>query len=132
MARTYALRSLAQRFPADTAAGLNPADRQVLNDLARAHLAALAGHVASIQRTLAPVLVSLGGSPAQGRPVTAASTWQDASVSLLQASKRTERLMTSVLGATQDSEPPERVPSDLMAAMSDLEASLQQIQGLVP
>src|SRR5262245_41172016 len=43
MARVYALRSLAQRFPAESAASMSPADRELLTDLARAHLAALSG-----------------------------------------------------------------------------------------
>ena len=132
MARVYALRSLAQRFPAESAASMSPADRELLTDLARAHLAALSGQAASIQRTLAPVLVSLGGSPAQGRPVTGGSSWQDATVPLLQAARRMETLLTSVLGATQDAEPSERVPTDLMSALSDLSASVELNQRLLP
>ena len=132
MARSYALRALAQRFSADAVASLSAPDRGVLTAMAREHLAAMAGNVTSIQRTLAPVLVSLGGETAQGRPVTAVPTWQDAAESLFQAARRVELLLASALGVTQESGVSDRIPSDLMTALTDLRANLEQSERLLP
>jgi hypothetical protein len=99
--------------------------------MARQHLAALSTNFNSIQRTLAPVLVSLGGSTAQGRPVTSHMTWQDAAGDLFGAARRVELLLSAVLGATQDSAASDRLPSDLISAMAELRAALDQCQRLL-
>lgn len=131
MSRAYALRGLAQRFPADATRSLRPLDREVLTGMARDHLAAMAANINSIQHTLAPVLVSLGGATAQGRPVIAGATWQDAAETVFQASRRVELLLASALGVTQDSGPPDQLPSDLIAALADLQASLESFDRLL-
>jgi hypothetical protein len=132
MARCYALRALAQRFTPDIGRAMSAADREILTGMAREHLAAMAGNVDSIQRTLAPVLVSLGGLTAQGRPVTSRSTWQEATENLFRSARRVELLLASALGVTQDGTASDRLPSDLMTALSELRTNLEQSDRLLP
>jgi hypothetical protein len=131
MARAYALRALAQRFPAEGDAALSAEDRRVLRDLALAHAAVLAKDAGILQRTLAPVLASLGGSPAQGPPVSTPAAWQPAAEDLFRASRRVEVLLSVMLGVTPGDSPTERLPSDLLSAMGDLRSSLEACRTLL-
>ena len=92
----------------------------------------MAGNVTSIQHTLAPVLVSLGGATAQGRPVNSPSTWQDAAGDLFQSARRVELLLATALGVTQNASVSDRIASDLMMALADLQSSLEQSERLLP
>jgi len=118
MSRVYALRSLAQRFPAAAEKNISPADRQVLTDLALAHATALEQAVSELERALAPVLVSLGGEPAQGRPVTQ-TVWQASVEDLFRTSRRVEVLLTALVGAAP-AENADRLPGDLLSAIREL------------
>ena len=131
MARAYALRALAQRFPAGEDTALSAPDRRVLKDLALSHATVLARDAGILQRTLAPVLASLGGSPAQVRPVSTPAAWQPAAEDLFRASRRVEVLLSVMLGVTPGDNPTERLPSDLLSAMNDLRVSLQACQKLL-
>ena len=126
MARVYALRALAQRFPAAAEQEIAPADRQVLTDLAFAHASALGKAVADLERALAPVLVSLGGEPAQGQPVTGAA-WQATAEDLFRTSRRVEVLLSALVGAAPAANP-NQVPSQLLNAIRDLRAETQQCE----
>jgi hypothetical protein len=125
MAHAYALRSLAQRFPEGTA--MSDSDRSLLADLARTHLETLTSQINELHRTLAPVLVSLGGATAQGRPVTNVRAWQTAAEDTFAASRRVEVLLSSLVGATVEA-PNAHVPSDLLAAFADLRAAIEDCQ----
>ncbi len=121
MAHAYALRSLAQRFPEGTE--MNAADRALLGDLAREHAKALTSQLSDLHRTLAPVLVSLGGSPAQGRPATPRAAWQPTAEEVFQSSRRIELLLSTLLGVTP--EPPSaQIPTDLLTAFAEVRSSL--------
>jgi hypothetical protein len=128
MARAYALRALAQRFPDDT--GMSAADRGVLTDLAREHTRVLSSQVSDLRRTLAPVLVSLGGVTAQGRPANPGVGWQAAAEDVFRGSRRVEVLLSTVLGVTPEPVTG-RVPSDLLQAFAELRSSLDQLSGLL-
>lgn len=128
MAHAYALRSLAQRFPEGTA--MSAADSAVLADLARSHLRILSSQIDELHRTLAPVLVSLGGSPAQGRPAVSARTWQTAAEESLTDARRVEVLLSTLFGMT-DEAPNAHVPSDLLAAFASLRSALENCQKLL-
>jgi anti-sigma factor RsiW len=126
MARAYALRGLAQRFPAGAEAALDGDDRALLNGLARGHADALTTQVDDLVRTLAPVLVSLGGGnpAAQGRPATAA--WQASAEDAFRAGRRVEMLLSALLGVTADSSASANVPADLLTALGEWRADLEQ------
>jgi len=128
MARAYALRALAQRFPEGTQ--MSAADNQLLADLAREHAKALTSQLSGLHRTLAPVLVSLGGSPAQGRPANTQAAWRPTVEDVFQSMRRVEVLLSTLLGVTPET-PNAKVPTDLLAAFADAEASLESLRSVL-
>jgi len=128
MARAYALRALAQRFPEGTE--MSSSDRALLGDLARVHAKALTSQLSDLHRTLAPVLVSLGGSTAQGTPANHRTAWQPAIEDLFQASRRSEVLLSTLLGVTPES-PNAHVPADLLSSFGDAKAALDNLRNLL-
>jgi hypothetical protein len=128
MSRAYALRSLAQRFPAGTE--MSAQDRAVLADLARAHLKVLSSEINDLHRTLAPVLVSLGGTTAQGRSATSHVAWQAAAEDALTSARRVEVLLSTLLGVTPE-QANAHVPTELLQAFADLRSSLDDCQRLL-
>jgi anti-sigma factor RsiW len=127
MARVYALRSLAQRFPATAA--MTPADTARLRDLAREHIRTLSLQVHDLHRTLAPVLVSLGGKTAQGRPATA-RTWQTASEEVYRLSRRLEVLLSALMGVTPDPVSG-HIPSEVLSGFADLTVEVDALEQMM-
>jgi hypothetical protein len=128
MTRAYALRALAQRFPADEEARMAAPDQALLHDLAREHTANFSARIDGLHRTLAPVLLSLGGvTPAQGRPVTGRA-WQAAAEDAVRAGRRVEVLLSTLLGVTPEGANAQNLPTDLLAAMADLRAGLAECE----
>ena len=121
MSRAYALRRLAEIFPTDD--GMNLKDRDVLRTMARQHATALGAEIASLDRMLAPLAVSLGGSVAP-RTSPAGASWQPAAEELARAAHRLEVLVSVLLGVTPGNHPAARLPSDLLEAMSEVRADL--------
>jgi glutathione S-transferase len=127
MARVYAIRSLAQRFPDESTMPASDAER--LRALARQHLSVLNGQIHDLHRTLAPVLVSLGGKTAQGRPATSGS-WQAAVEDLFRTSRRMEQLLSSLLGATPDAAPG-HVPTELLGSLADMKVEIEALSAMM-
>jgi hypothetical protein len=100
MSRAHALRSLAMRFPADTAAMMAPADRTLLGTIARDHLEGLKVRFADLHSTLAAALP--GVTPPPEERAAAPGSWQDAALSLFSAARSLDELVNSLLapGAT--------------------------------
>jgi len=99
MSRVYALRRLAQQFPAEAEAGMRPGDRRTLHALGAEHAAALAKDLQKIASTVPPVLSGLGAagsSPA----ASSASAWQAAAENLFTSGRRVETLLAEVLGVS--------------------------------
>ena len=128
MSRGYALRALAQRFPAGSEAGLSAPDRQLLDDLIRDHAAQFSAKVDSLHRALAPVLVSLGGIPAQGRPANRHGSWQAAAEDAVSTGRRVDMLLSQLFGMAPQAGNAQNLPSDLLAALADLQADVQECQ----
>ncbi len=131
MSRAYALRLLAQRVPASNEAELDAAGRRELRAMASEHAAALAVQIAGIQRILNPVLTSMGAPVHVNPPVATATAWQPAAEDLLRASRRVEVLMSIFLGVAPSQGPTSEVPAQLMTAVSELRADLDQCQKLL-
>ncbi len=128
MARAYALRALSQRFPEGTA--MSDSDRTLLGDLAREHARMLNAQLNELYRTLSPVLVSLGGSSAQGRSSSSRNAWQPAVEDVFQSSRRVEVLLSTLLGVTP--EPANaQVPTDLQAAFADARSALENLRSVL-
>jgi anti-sigma factor RsiW len=130
MAHAYALRLLAQKFPPDgSIASLNEQDRATLRGLARDHLVALAASMADFDRVLVPVLTSLGA--ASSRTAAAADAWQGAAEQVFQAARRIEVLSSLLLGVTPGESGHTDLPSELLGAVNELRADLDQNQRLL-
>jgi hypothetical protein len=128
MARAYALRALARRFPEGTE--MTAENRAALGELAGEHARALRSQVDELYRTLAPVLSAMGGAAAPGRPVGAYRSWQEAAEETLAASRRVDVLLSTLLGVTP--EPANaHVPTELLAAFADLRSALETCQRLL-
>jgi hypothetical protein len=100
MSRVYALRRLAQQFPAEAEAAMRPEERRTLQGLAREHAGALSKELRKITNTVNPVLTSLGASGAAPAASNAAS-WQPAGEELFVSGRRVETLLAQVLGVSQ-------------------------------
>jgi anti-sigma factor RsiW len=127
MAHAYALRLLAQKFPTDTA--LSEQDRATLRGLARDHVAAMATPLADFDRVLVPVLTALGAT--SSGTVTAADAWQGAAEQVFQAARRIEVLSSLLLGVTPGASGHADLPSELLGAVNELRAHLDQNQRLL-
>jgi hypothetical protein len=130
MSHAYALRALAQRFPADKEAGLTPEDRQILRDMARENAAALSKEASALERALNPILAAMGGSAA-ARPPATHSAWEPAAEELFRASHRVEVLVSVMLGAARGDGATDQLPSQLLLAIRELRADLEQCQQLL-
>jgi hypothetical protein len=134
MARAYALRALAQRFPAEAETGMTSSDRALLHELARQHTQFLTTRINDLHRTLAPVLISLGGPNARSAQGDAASgrSWQSAAEDVLKASGRAEMLLSELVGITSEPAQTAALPTDLMASMNAARVALAELQQLLP
>lgn len=130
MSRAYALRLLAQRFPASDESALSAADRRELRGIAAEHIAALATQITAIQHVLNPVLTSMG-APAQARAATSATAWQPAAEDLFRASRRVEVLLSVLLGVTPSQANASETPAQLQSAVAELRGDLDQCQRLL-
>jgi hypothetical protein len=130
MSHAYALRGLAQRFPADQETGLSPQDRQVLRDMAREDTGELSKQASGLERALTPLLTAMGGSAA-GRAAATKTAWEPAAEELFQASHRVELLVSVMLGATRGDGSTEHLPSELLSAIRELRADLDKCQQLL-
>jgi hypothetical protein len=130
MSHAYALRGLAQRFPADREASLTPQERQLLREMAHDNASALLREASSIERTLTPILTAMGGSVA-ARPTAAQSAWEPSAEELFQSSRRVEVLVSVMLGAARGDGSTDRLPSELLSAIRELRADVDRCQELL-
>jgi hypothetical protein len=95
LTRAHALRSLADRFPAEAEAALSSQDQQVLHSMAAEHLRVLMGRLAEVQSQLA------AGFPAVASPprdvVVAPASWQVTVHALFAAAKGLDELLNALL-----------------------------------
>ncbi|HUI56469.1 MAG TPA: zf-HC2 domain-containing protein [Bryobacteraceae bacterium] len=131
MQRVYALRRLAQKFPPDSEAQLSSKDLDLLRELSRKHTAVLAEKVGAMEHILVPMLTSLGGTAANARPAVQHASWQPAAEDIYGASNRVHLLVTQMLGATVGDSAGANLPSNLQAALKDLQANLDDCRRLV-
>jgi anti-sigma factor RsiW len=130
MSGAYALRALAQRFPEETERTLSPQERQLLRDMARENAATLSKEASAIERALNPILTAMGGSAAV-RSAPVQSAWEPASEEVFRSARRVEVQVSVLLGATRGDGSTDRLPSELLSAIRDLRANLEQCQQLL-
>jgi len=135
MSHAYALRSVAERFPAGSEASMAAPDRAQLHQLARDHVAALDTQVRVMEGALAPVLAGLGGKAAAGAAIGtvpgADAAWQQAAEDTFRASRRLEVLLSVLLGVTPGQNAAADLPSQVLTAVADLKAGLGRCQTLL-
>jgi hypothetical protein len=131
MSRAYALRTLAQRFPAESETGLNAADRRALRGMALEHVRALGNDVRGIEGALAPILAGLGAQLPQAPAAGRFDAWQPAAQDLLREAQRVELLMSVLMGVAPAERAGGDVPSELRAALRDLSTGLERCQELL-
>ena len=124
----YALRSLAQQFPSD--ASLSDADRASLDAMVRDHLTAMDVPSANFDRAMVPVLTGIGATAST--PATPAdSAWQASAEHVFQAARKVEMLSSRLLGVARGEKANPDLPSELLGAVSELRAHLEQSQRLL-
>ena len=130
MQRVYAIRRMAQKFSPDDEAQLSSKDLNLLHELSRKHTAVLAEKVSEMDRILVPTLSALGGTAAGVHPAVHA-TWQPAAEDLYKNSRRVEVLVSQMLGMTPGKASTSALPSELLIALNDLQANLDECQKLL-
>ena len=83
-----------------------------------------------MQRLIQPVLISMGASLTP-RPAAASSDWQASAEELFRAAHRVEVHLSVSLGVSPGGGTTDRLPSDLLYAMSELRADLDQCRKLL-
>ena len=123
MKRVYALHNLAQKFSPEAEARLSAQDLNLLHELSRKHSAVLAEKIGAMEKLLVPTLSSLGGTAAS---VSSAghTSWQSAADDVYRNGRRMEVLISQMLGMTQGKASTNALPSELMAALNELRADL--------
>jgi anti-sigma factor RsiW len=124
MQRVYALRRLAQKFPPEDEGRLSSQDLNVLRELSRKHTAVLAEKIGGMERILVPTLSSLGGTAASVPATGSHAAWQSGAEDVYRSARRVEVLISQMLGATPGNAATNALPSDLMTALQDLRANL--------
>jgi hypothetical protein len=133
MARAYALRTLAQRFPETVEAEMSAPDLRLLASLQQSHAVALARHSADLRRTLDPLLASLGDSPAAAAPPSLnTASWQKATPDLFRSAREAETLLAALLGGAPTATSSGRLPVELSAAIGRLCANSEAYSALTP
>jgi hypothetical protein len=116
MARVYALKRLAQQFPADAEARMTADERRTLHHLAREHGTALSKELSKITTTVIPVLSGVGATGTAARP-SATGQWQLTSEELFAGGRRVETLVAAVLGVSANPPAAEDAASQLLSAL---------------
>ncbi len=131
MARAYALRRLAERFPAGAESQMSAQDRQLLRQLQREHTAALRQRVAEIDRVLKPVLASMrgAGNAAPGGALSS-NAWQPATEELFQSARRVEKLLAVMFGAATAESAEDQLPVQLLSSLAQLRAKVEGYERL--
>jgi hypothetical protein len=124
MSRAYALRRIAERFPAGIEPEMTAADRQVLRGLWRDHAAALQHEAARMERLLQPVLAPLGAGIIPATPPSAAS-WQAGTGELFTIARRLETLTAVMLGVAPGQTAGGDIPAQVLSTLAQLRASAE-------
>jgi hypothetical protein len=123
MKRVYALHNLALKFSPEAEAKLSAQDLNLLHELSRKHTAVLAEKTAEMGKLLVPTLSSSGGT-APSVSGTGHTSWQLAADDVYRNGRRVDLLISQMLGMTQGKAANNALPSDLMAALNELRADL--------
>jgi hypothetical protein len=131
MTRAYALRRLAQQFPAAAENEMTAEDRRTLRRLGREHLAAFTKDAQRVANTVNPVLNGMVPGGAQIEVHAEPTAWQDASEDLLATARRAETLLAVVLGVAPAENARDDAPAQLIIALAQLSRGAEECQRLL-
>jgi hypothetical protein len=118
MARVFALRGLARRFPQVVEAQLADADRDVLASLRGEHVAGIRRHLGALQASVAPLLPK-----AATTEVAPGADWRVSAERTFTAAQSVDHLLNRVLAGGQEFA---RIAPELAEALARLEAEVRQ------
>jgi predicted anti-sigma-YlaC factor YlaD len=128
MTRAYALRRLAQQFPAAAENEMNAEDRRTLRRLGREHVAAFTKDAQRVANTVNPVLTGMVAGVAQLEVHGGATSWQAASEDLLATARRAETLLAVMLGVAPAENASGDAPAQLIIALAQLSRDAEECQ----
>ena len=131
MTRAYALRRLAQQFPAAAENEMTAEDRRTLRRLGREHLAAFMKDAQRVANTVNPVLAGMVPGGAQLEVHAEPTGWQAASEDLLATARRAETLLAIILGVAPAENAPGDAPAQLIVALAQLSRDTEECQRLL-
>lgn len=132
MSRVYALRRLAERFPADAESELVAPDRQLLRQIQREHIAALRQQTSELDRLLKPMRARGAGGNTSGTisGTISATAWQPATEELFQSARRVEKLLAVIFGAAPGDSADDQLPGQLLSSLAQLRAKVDVYERL--
>jgi len=131
MTRAYALRRLAQQFPAAAENQMSAEGRRTLRKLAREHVAAFMKDAQRVTNTVNPVLNGLGAGGATLDVHPQALNWQEASEDLLTVAGRTEKLIAVILGMAPAENTSGNIPAQLQLSFAQQAVRAEQVNRLL-
>ena len=131
LTRAYALRRLAQQFPAQDEAGMSAEDRRTLHQLGREHLAAFNKDAQRVSNTVKPILTGMGARVAPREAAPDPAIWQAASQDLLASARRAERLLAVVVGVAPAENGAGDAPAELLIALAEVSSRAELCQRLL-
>jgi hypothetical protein len=99
--------------------------------MGREHATAMLTQVGAIENAVAPMLAALGGSASVARDGASGGQWQTAAESAFRTARRVEILLSVVLGVTPGDGATANLPTELLSALKQLEAELEDCQQLL-
>jgi len=127
MSRAYALRRLAEQFPAEVEAELTGQDRRLLGSLVGEHTDALRHHTAELDRLLRPALGAVSAAP---DGAASSGAWQPATEELFQSARRVDTMIAVLFGAAAGDTPGEQSPAQLLSSLAQLRTRLDAYDDL--
>jgi hypothetical protein len=124
LAHLYAMRALALRWPPDEETHLSAPARDQLSRMVRDHAAGARFALLDLHAALNPLLGHFGYAVTPAVSPNETAAWQDSAVAALEAAKRMERTLLSLL-TTSDS------PASVDEALPKLQRELEELDRIV-
>jgi hypothetical protein len=128
LARVYALRELAERWPANQEQLLPSTAKQTLMTIVQDHCRSVVNITGEVTKQFEPLLKHFGYAVSREAPVSSGATWQKASASALEAAQRVDRLIRSLLTTSDTPLSPEEALRSLQQDLGNLERAARELQ----
>jgi hypothetical protein len=125
--RLYALGNLAGRWPPDQESGLSRDSRSRLETMVRDHERGISRAATALEKQLEPFLKSFGYTVGGNLPALTGAGWQDASASGLDAARRVDRILRSLLTSSDTPLSPEQALPQLQRSFRDLQQAVREL-----